>query len=595
MKRLFNIFILFFFSLIVLHLPLTAFEETKADPLEDFDLFVTEVMRDWNVPGLAISIVKDGKLLYAKGFGFRDVDRGLEVTPDTLFAIGSCTKAFTATAMGILVDEGKLDWDKPVREYLPTFKLEDPFATDRMTPRDLVCHRSGLPRHDSVWWHSSASRKELFDRLQYLKPSKDFRTVFQYQNLMFVTAGYLVGQIAGVSWEDFVQKHILDPLNMTKSNFSVEISKKASDFARPYMKRKEKVVEIPFLNVDSIGPAGSINSSVREMANWILLNLNKGKFGDKQIVSENSLREVQSPQMIASKSISDEELFYWMYGMGWEITSYRGHLYLSHGGGIAGFSGSVSLMPKDQIGICVLTNFRADPVREIVSFNAYDRLLGLNEVPWNKRNLDQRKKAQEKAKQTKKDLDRKQNTQPSHPLDEYAGEYSHPGYGLFLITEEDGQLKAVHNSIEYVLSHYHYEIFEGKNEKWGITRKIAFFSDKKGNISKIAVQFEPAVDDIVFIRRPSEKMRDKEFLKKFVGEYVFESQNVLIIALREDKTLTLNVPGKPAYELVPYRGIEFILKDWKRYSIEFVLDESGKVIALKSKQPNGIFTAKKKR
>jgi CubicO group peptidase (beta-lactamase class C family) len=595
MKRSFHVLIVFFFSIFALHLPLSSAEETKSDPLEGFDLFVAEVMKDWSVPGLAISIVKDGKLLYAKGFGFRDVDRGLDVTPDTLFAIGSCTKAFTATALAILVDEGKLNWDKPVREYLPTFKLDDHFATDRMTPRDLVCHRSGLPRHDLMWYNSSASRKELFDRLQYLKPSQDFRTVYQYQNLMFMTAGYLVGKLAGVTWEDFVQKHILDSLHMANSNFSVEVSKKASDFALPYMKQEEKVIEIPFRNIDTIGPAGSINSSVKEMASWVLLNLNKGKFKDKQIVSENSLREVQSPQMIASKSISDEELFYRLYGMGWGITSYRGHLYLSHGGGIDGFTASVSLMPQDKIGICILTNLGGNPATQIVAFNACDRLLGLDEVPWNKRIQDQRKKAQEEAEKAEKekDKDRKQNTMPSHPLGEYAGEYSHPGYGIFTVTEEDGQLKAMYNSIEFVLDHYHYDIFEAKNEMMDITRKMAFFSDKKGNISRAAVQLEPAVEDVVFTRKPSKKMMEKEFLEKFVGEYSFD-QVVASVALKDDNTLTLTVPGQPTYELVPYKGTEFTLKSLKGFRIEFILDEYGEVIELKSKQPNGIFTAKKK-
>ncbi|MFQ6032023.1 MAG: serine hydrolase domain-containing protein, partial [Candidatus Zixiibacteriota bacterium] len=215
-------------------------------------------MKEWKVPGLAISIVKEDKVIYTKGFGFRDVKKGLKVTPHTLFAIGSCTKAFTAVAMGFLVDEGKLDWDKPVREYLPSFKLKDPFASERMTPRDLVCHRSGLPRHDLVWYNSSTSREELTHRLQYLEPSKDFRTTYQYQNLMFMTAGYMVGKIAGKTWEEFVRERILEPLGMEESNFSVEDSKKAPDFALPYFKDKqERVIEIPFRNIDNVGPAGS--------------------------------------------------------------------------------------------------------------------------------------------------------------------------------------------------------------------------------------------------------------------------------------------------------------------------------------------------
>lgn len=195
-------------------------QEKKPD-LKGFNEFVTKGMAEWKVPGLAISIVKDGNVIFAEGFGFRDVKQNLKVTPQTLFAIGSCSKAFTATAVGILVDEGKVDWDKPVRTYLPSFKLQDGVASERMTPRDLLSHRSGLPRHDLMWYGATYSREELFDRLQYLKPSKDFRAVWQYQNLMFMTAGYLVGEVASTTWEDFIRKRILDPLDMKETNFSV--------------------------------------------------------------------------------------------------------------------------------------------------------------------------------------------------------------------------------------------------------------------------------------------------------------------------------------------------------------------------------------
>src|SRR5579884_3599427 len=189
--------------------------------LQGFEEFVGTIMQDWKVPGLAISIIKDGEIIFSNGFGKRDVDGGLEVTPQTLFPIASCSKAFTTTAMAMLADEGKLDWDTPVKHYLPTFKLYDSFVSEHMTPRDLVTHRSGLPRHDLMWYHSTRSRQELFDRLQYLEPSKDFRSLWQYQNLMYMTAGYLAGEVAGQSWEDLVQKRLFDPLGMTSSNFSV--------------------------------------------------------------------------------------------------------------------------------------------------------------------------------------------------------------------------------------------------------------------------------------------------------------------------------------------------------------------------------------
>lgn len=594
-KRIAQAFCLLIVLSLLISTPFSAEKKTQKVDLKGFDTFVTKTMEEWKVPGLGISIVKDGKVIFSKGFGFRDVKKGLKVTPRTLFAIGSCSKAFTAVTMGILVDEGKLDWDKPVREYLPSFKLKDPFATEGMTPRDLVCHRSGLPRHDSMWYGSSATRKELFDRLQYLEASKDFRTTFQYQNLMFMTAGYMVGRIAGTTWEKFVQDRIFGPLGMNDSNFSVEDSKKAPDFALPYMEKEDKVIEIPFRNIDTVGPAGSINSNVIDMVDWLLLNLNKGKFGEKQIISEESLKEIHSPQMISSKSYKYDESFYSTYGMGWGITSYRGHLMLSHGGGIDGFTASVNFMPRDNIGMVIFTNMSGTPLPSIVAYNAYDRLLGLDQIPWNKRIKDQRDKAKEEAEKAKKekDKDRKLNTKPSHPLGDYAGDYEHPGYGVVAMKKEGDRLKGVFNSISFDVKHYHYDIFEMSNEFLDMTQKVSFFTDNKGNISSLSVQLEESVEAIVFTKMPEKKMKERSFLEKFVGEYLLGEMTVTV-SLRGDNELVLFVPGQPKYELVPYKGTEFNLKNLAGYSVEFVVNEAGKVTEAKVTQPNGVFTAKKK-
>ncbi len=594
-KRIAQAFCLLIVLSLLISTPFSAEKKTQKVDLKGFDTFVTKTMEEWKVPGLGISIVKDGKVIFSKGFGFRDVKKGLKVTPKTLFAIGSCSKAFTAATMGILVDEGKLDWDKPVREYLPSFKLKDPSATEGMTPRDLVCHRSGLPRHDSMWYGSSATRKELFDRLQYLEPSKDFRMTFQYQNLMFMTAGYMVGKVAGTTWEKFVQNRIFGPLGMNDSNFSVEDSKKAPDFALPYAEKEDKVIEIPFRNIDTVGPAGSINSNVIDMAGWLLLNLNKGKFGEKQIISEESLREIHSPQMISSKSYKYDESFYSTYGMGWGITAYRGHLMVSHGGGIDGFTARVTFMPRDNIGMVIFTNMSGTPLPVIVAYNAYDRLLGFDQIPWNKRIKDQRDKAKEEAEKAKKekDKDRKLNTKPSHPLGDYAGDYEHPGYGVVAIKKEGDRLKGVFNSTSFDVKHYHYDIFEMSNEFLDMTQKVSFFTDNKGNISSLSVQLEDSVEAIVFTKMPEKKMKEKSFLEKFVGEYLLGEMTVTV-SLRGDNELVLFVPGQPKYELVPYKGTEFNLKNLTGYSVEFVVNEAGKVTEAKVTQPNGVFTAKKK-
>ncbi len=230
--------------------------------MEGFDAVVDKAIKDFKVPGLAIAVVKDGEVIYARAFGRRDVEKGLPVTPDTLFAIGSCTKAFTTFVMGTLVDEGKLDWDTPVRTYLPGLRMGDPIATESITPRDLVTHRSGLPRHDMVWYNTRLTGKDVFARLAHFEPTEPLRAKFQYNNMMFMLAGYLVENVDGRPWEEAVRARIFGPLGMRSSNFSVLDSQKSDDFARPYDEQEGKVRVIPFRDITNVGPAGSINSSV---------------------------------------------------------------------------------------------------------------------------------------------------------------------------------------------------------------------------------------------------------------------------------------------------------------------------------------------
>jgi CubicO group peptidase (beta-lactamase class C family) len=479
--------------------------------LKGFPQFVEKMLKEWEVMGAAVAIVKDGKVVFAGGFGYRDVKNKLEVTPDTLFAIGSCTKAFTATVLGIMVDEGKLEWNQPVRTYLPSFKLQDPVASEQMTPMDLVIHRSGLPRHDLVWYSSSRTRKDLVNRLQFLEPSKSFRSTCQYNNLMFMAAGYMAGKIAGMSWEELVQKKIFDPLGMKTSNFSVKDSQKARNFSFPYSKRDEKVVEIPFRNIDAIGPAGSINASANEMARWILLNLNKGKIGDKQVISEETLEKLHSPQMATGRPISKyKEFLFSAYGIGWAITAYRGHLVVSHGGGIDGFISRVSLLPRDNTGVVVLTNTDRDGRNfcPVIVFNLLDRILRLPQVPWSKRikerNEEAKKKAEEKKK--KQDTNRKSNTKPSHNLEDYTGEFENPGYGNLTIKKDGEQLTAALNNLHFKVQHYHYDIFEFSSVILGDEKiKAHFHMDVKGNINRISIPFQRGVKDIEFTRVPEKK------------------------------------------------------------------------------------------
>ena len=502
--------------LLWLVLATSSFSQPKTDDvakLKGYETFVESILAEYKVPGVAIAIVKDGKILYAQGFGYRDVQAGLKVTPHTLFGIGSCSKAFTAVTMGILVDEGKLEWGKPVRSYLPTFQLSDPLATEMLTPRDLVSHRTGLPRHDKVWYKSALSRKELYDRLRFLDFSRGIREVYQYNNLMFMTAGVLVEAAAGMPWEEFARRRILDPLGMSETNFSVADSQKSTDFAKPYQEIEGKIELIPFCDVDAIAPAGAINSSVSDMARWLLLNLAKGRFGeklDKRIISEAVLSQIQTPQVIVPEEWKYDELFYGSYAMAWRVNSYRGHLLVAHGGSIDGFTALVSMLPKDDIGLVVLNNLESGPINYTLAYNIYDRLLGLKPVDWNARTRSDLAKGREAAEKARKEREkeRKPGAAPTHPLKEYIGDFDHPAYGRFAIRMEGDRLLADFHGLTYAMSHFHYDTFELKNPLARIEAPMMFLMDAKGDIGSLAIKLEPTVKDIVFSRivaKPEEK------------------------------------------------------------------------------------------
>lgn len=575
------------------------FVNAQKGALKGFDKFVENTMKEWKIPGLAIAVIQDDKVIHAKGYGFRDIENKLPVTPNTLFAIGSITKSFTVTSLGMLNDDGKLEWDEPVHTYLPAFQLHDLVASEHMNAVDLVTHRSGLPRHDFLWYGSDFTREEMFHRLKFIEPSEEFRIAFQYQNLMYMTAGYLAGQISSMTWETLVQKRILDPLGMKTSNFSVNKSKKMEDFAYPYTERKDKVQKIPFRNIDEIGPAGSINSSVNEMIRYVQLHINKGKFGEEQLLSDNNAIKMQTPQMVMGGTIQYDELGHNSYGMGLFITTYQGQKMVQHGGGIDGFISLLSFLPRKKMGAIVLTNFSGNnPVPTIVTRNVYDRLLEVDQVDWVSRVKEQQEKAEKSRQEAKekKYSNKKVGTSPSHELADYVGSYEHPGYGVVNVENENSHLKLTFNQMSDSLKHFHYDIFEIPEESTTpfANKKVRFDYDENGNIDRVFIPFETQVDQIIFTRIADAKLIQKEYLQQFVAEYELASTSANV-ELKGDDQLTLTVPGQPTYTLVPIREFAFELKGLKGYSVEFKKNDSDEITEVVFFQPNGTFVAKRKK
>ncbi|EFH85793.1 serine hydrolase [Ktedonobacter racemifer] len=488
--------------------------------LQGLEDVIDQIRNEWDIPGLATAVIKDGQVIVSQGFGKRSVAGNLGTTDQTLFAIGSCSKAFTAMAIAMLVDEGVLNWDEPIRRYLPAFKLYDPIATEQTTVRDLLAHRTGMPRYDLMWYNSSLSRKEVFERLPYLEPNKGFREVWQYQNLMYMTAGYLIEALAGQTWEEFVQQRILTPLGMTTTNFSTNESQQAPDFALPYREIKDEVQQMAFYDrFQAVGPAGSINSSVQDMCKWLQCLLNKGTYGETTLVSEAQFAQLVTPHMVVPDGpfFNYPELFHRTYGLGWLITSYRGHTLLEHSGGIDGFSALVSFLPDDNIGIVTLTNLDGQFAPQAVHYMLFDRLLGLDERPWNDRFKQDYQRMKEQMKKVKDDsLGHRVSDAPlSHPLNAYTGRFEHASaLGVFTITRDCETLKGMYNDSEYTFQHLHYDIFLVSSERFQLHMKGSFATGLDGDIESFSLPIEPGFKPLVFTRVADKSLREKSVLEK---------------------------------------------------------------------------------
>lgn len=451
-------------------LAITVVPLLRASGADDFDskaidAEVEKAREYFEVPGVAVAIVKDDKVVYLKGFGTRSVG-GKEVTPDTLFPIASCTKAFTATAIAALVSEGKMAWDDPVRKHLPWFRLDDATADRDVTIRDLLSHRTGLPRHDLLWRNMDWSREELVRRSAFVPSSKGFRAEWQYNNLMFIAAGLAASNTAGLEWEGVVRTRILDPLGMTESNFRVVETQKTEDFAKPYFRKAPgKLEEIPFFPLDATCPAGGLNSSVRDLSKWVRFQLAGGKLDKKRVLPADILAQTHAPVSVSVplpvRAVTEEYTVQSNYALGWFVADYRGLKLIHHGGSIDGFTSFVMLLPRSNVGIVILNNRHRSPLPFALGYRIVDIIHGLPDVDWNKRHQTaveglEKLLEDENAKRLAK---QKKGTQPSVPAKTVAGVYDHPGYGKLTFLADGEKLTMKYANYTETLEHFHYDTY----------------------------------------------------------------------------------------------------------------------------------------
>jgi len=606
MKQIFRLVFAMLFTLIALHG--SAQKSKVSDSFLSFDTAFARVLKEWHAAGFAVAVVQKDRVIYAKGFGYKDYEQKIPATPNTLFAIGSCTKAFTASLLGMLNKDGKVDFDKPVRTYLPKLQFFNDEMTDKITLRDMMSHRTGLPRHDYSWYlFTTLSRDSLMQRIRYMEPSAGLREKWQYNNFMFLLQGMVTETITGKSWEQNIREKIFGPLAMTSSTLSIDELVKNPEAALGYDVKKDSLIhKMDYYHIDAMAPAGSINSSVLDMAKWVSTWIEGGKSGTNELLPPAYVAQASGSQMVISGALPEKEnpdVYLSNYGLGWFISSYRGHYRVEHGGNIDGFSASTCFFPSDSIGIIVLCNQNGSAVPSVVRNLIADKLLGLTYKDWETilKKASEKSKALAKEAEKSKITTRKTGTTPSHALKDYAGVYQNKAYGPIELSVQHDSLFAQVGTHTWWLRHYHYDMFEpfDKDPKDGIdtadrSDPMQFQMNIAGDIESLTANFEPSIKPIEFVKVPKAKMVSRDSLQKYEGDYLLGTITIKVY-LKAAGTLYLFVPGQPEYELLPTDTDLFSIKILSGFSVKFLRDDKGNVNELLSIQPNGTFKAIRKK
>lgn len=575
----------------------------------NFDPYIQDSMASWHCPGVAVVVVKGGEILHQAIYGQRSIEENLPMTADTRFAMASVTKSFTAMSVALLVDDGKLDWDKPVRHYMPEFILDDPYATQHITVRDMLCHRSGMPRHDWAAWRLDISRAEFIKRMKHFKFSASFREKFQYNNLMYYAAAYLVEKVAGQKWEEFVHERIFAPLGMVSSNFQPEPPQPGQFNAVGYRVDRDDegaakgLLPMPFgLHTElSPGAAGALFSTLADLTQWLKIQVNDGRAADTQLVSPHNLKQMHLPQMVIPGGGPSEALLgsaISTYGLGWAIQPYREYTLIHHGGNVEGHSLVIGFVPQEKVGVVALTNIAGLPLRDILLYEGVDRALNLPDRDWNGRfhaTYDPLIIAQAKAKQTAV-AEKVADAPPTHPLEAYAGEYETDGYPDFAVKQtEDGFAACTVGSLDWsALRHYHYNLFEWHWADFDIWIKVQFQVNENGEIDAVSVPIEPAVDNIIFKRK--EPQLTAEIIAALLGDYDTPVAGLSFTVTASEDKLYLTQSGAAPEEVKAYKLTDQeIGLSLRRARFDFARESDGTIVHLTVKAIGMTLTAARRK
>ena len=528
---------MFLLPFLLLSLLIPSPVHAQHDPLQGLDAYIRQSMATWQVPGLAIAIVKDDKVVFIKGYGVREVGKPAPVDENTVFPLSSLTKGFTAAAVGILVDEGKLSWDDPVVKHLPWFQLPDPWVTRRVTLRDMLGHRVGGDL-GNTWmaYATTIDRREILRRLRYLEAVEPrFRSRSSYRNISFVAVGEVVEAVSGMSWEDFVRMRILEPLGMqsaTTSNRELWDPENLQpcwlcEPPSPSVGFEDAQVQIivlthvlseagprpiPWMGLGS-SPSGSMSANLNDVAKWMRMQLAEGVYAGKRIVSAQSIEEMHTPQIPIQYDpypLGPESGHFWAYGLGWSLTDYRARKVVMKGGGFDTF---IAMMPEENLGVAVLTNLtyrgrgQRNHLRVALPFWIFDAYLGAPKRDWSADLLAKAKTdaAQGEARMQKVEAQRVKGTHPSLPLEKYVGVYAHPVFGELKISKDEGNLVLrFTDGAAGDLMHWHYDLFELTWRDPGQTGDfIVFTLGPTGEVGGLRIEFSPGRTVAIFTRTTS--------------------------------------------------------------------------------------------
>ena len=482
--------------------------QTRAAQVRELDAYITKGLRDWQIPGLTIAVVRNDSVLFAKGYGVKKLGSAGAVDAQTEFGIMSTTKAFTALAMAMLVDEGKVAWNDPVTKHLPELQFSDPFLTREATVKDLLTHNIGLGNADLLWARGDFSRAEILQRVKYIPTAYSLRGGFTYQNVMYGAAGELITRVSGMSWEDFVRTRIFTPLGMTHSytTYTGMHAASAANQSEPHFRIRDTIRVIADETVDVLPAAGSIWSNATDMAKWVRFLLDSGRVDGTRLVSEAGFRELLKPQafVTASEFYPTAQITkpHWMtYGLGWFEQDFRGRFLAFHTGSLDGRTAMMGLLPDAKVGVFIAGNLDHAEFRHALLLQVMDIFAGTNGgAPrnWSAEFLALYKGIHDRGDKAAAEFEAKRvpGTKPTLPLASYTGTFVHPLWGDLAIAEQGGALvlrMGPSATTGGTLEHFHYDTFRSfLGDGRGGASYLSFVIDAEGKASKVLLNGDDA-------------------------------------------------------------------------------------------------------